>query len=279
MSNATTGWLTTEEAQAQERKTVTLRVANVSNKSARGKDAEDHVRFKIAALYSEANSQEGVNTDVAVEELITKLMVDFQWNKGSTPTFIINAPEPVANFILAASGTIRVATLMGAVYELMPAEYEGTMQMGQKIKTNLKMTAEVHPASKAAFNMSEVEQVAKNAAAEIGCRVTEVRRATTQIGGPLPKFYIDMALLGDPNHAFFQWADAYKIKLPHHNTTDGDFVRFSLNKELVEQNRLCKNCYMHGGCYCVTKKRTTDFGPGKQAKKKKALARMAEHGA
>ena len=279
MSNATTGWLTTEEAQAQERKTVTLRVANVSNKSARGKDAEDHVRFKIAALYSEANSQEGVNTDVAVEELIAKLMVDFQWNKGSTPTFIINAPEPVANFILAASGTIRVATLMGAVYELMPAEYEGTMQMGQKIKTNLKMTAEVHPASKAAFNMSEVEQVAKNAAAEIGCRVTEVRRATTPIGGPLPKFYIDMALLGDPNHAFFQWADAYKIKLPHHRTTDGDFVRFFLNQDLVEQNRLCTTCYMHGGCYCVTKKRTTDFGPGKQATKKKALARMAAHGA
>ena len=103
MSNATTGWLTTEEAQAQERKAVTLRVANVSNKSARGKDAEDHVRFKIAALYSEANSQEGVNTDVAVEELIAKLMVDFQWNKGSTPTFIINAPEPVANFILAVT--------------------------------------------------------------------------------------------------------------------------------------------------------------------------------
>ena len=48
MSDATTGWLTTEEAQAQERKTVTLQVANVSNKSARGKDAEDHVRFKIA---------------------------------------------------------------------------------------------------------------------------------------------------------------------------------------------------------------------------------------
>ena len=106
MSNATTGWLTTEEAQAQERKAVTLRVANVSNKSARGKDAEDHVRFKIGTLYSEANPQEGVSTDAAVEELITKIMVDFQWNKGSTPTFTINAPEPVANFILATSGTI-----------------------------------------------------------------------------------------------------------------------------------------------------------------------------
>ena len=61
-----------------------------------------------------------MNTNAAVEELITKIMVDFQWNKGSTPTFTINAPEPVADFILAASGTIRVATLMGVVYELTP---------------------------------------------------------------------------------------------------------------------------------------------------------------
>ena len=198
----------------------------------------------------------------------------------SQKTFSVSAPEPVTEWLVELANGIKFVTLESTAFivkftraETVVAQKSTTKHPHYSVTVRPKaLTYEAHATEAAQDNIKEAVQ---RVFAECGLIVTEIRRATSEVGAPICLYYIDFEITqgASPWTKLHLAAGAY--------TKAGNYIRIKFKQELLQYQRLCKDCLTpwESGCNCATNAPPDEMKRERQTKEAKANKKAAKFAA
>ena len=161
----------------------------------------------------------------------------------------------------------------GCEYNLKAMVHDGSNLMGKKKRqTALTMIAKIDPSKSA--TEEEVQEGANVALEQVGLTAYRVGTAKTGLGCGMTKYFMDLE--EKPRINYDQLSRLYDGAV----TTSGIYMHFVPSADFLEVTKICRDCFKHAGCFCLSqdeiKRKRKQSQTSKKNKKQSHLAHLEQ---